>query len=74
MDVSPDDTGGGCAAGFDETNLGKVHKVWEKYKVSLWKMLFSLKKTCSAPFLENQDESVLWAEFGPISGKSHAKA
>ena len=42
MDVSPDDTGGGCAAGFDETNLGKVHKVWEKYKVSYGKSCLNM--------------------------------
>lgn len=33
MDVSPDDTGGGRAAGFNGINLGKWDKVWEKYKV-----------------------------------------
>ena len=33
MDVSPDDAGGGRAAGFDGINVGKWDKVWEKYKV-----------------------------------------
>ena len=37
MDVSPDDTGGGLAAGFDDIHVGKVDKVWEKYKVCLRK-------------------------------------
>ena len=32
-------------------------------------------EVCSAPFLENQDESDPWAEFDmPTSGKAHGKA